>query len=120
MHLYTQLSALAIVTIFVLWYFTSLIKWLRPTFEGEDGKASSKRITGFVLTASGIFMVFTDKMTNIYAVYTLAILLLTGAVYAMVITVAQLIMAAKILKGHKIEEEIPSGEYKVKIQKDEE
>lgn len=110
MHLYIQFSVLAIVTIFVLWYFKSLLKWLKPTFEGEDGKASSKRITGFVLTASGIYMVFTDKMTTIYAVYTLAILLITGAIYAMVITVAQIIMTAKILKGVKIEDEIKDEE----------
>ena len=36
----------------------NLIQWIRPAFEGHDGKASSKRLTTFSLISTIILMAF--------------------------------------------------------------
>lgn len=59
--------------------------WIIPSFEGEDGKASFRRLTAFVLIIFESYMVFGDKIPeesriSLYYANLITILLIIGIV----------------------------------------
>lgn len=62
----------------------NLFKWLKPIFEGDDGKASWKRILIFILTAVIIWMIKNDLIKDMIKLQLVAtifiVILLLGAV----------------------------------------
>lgn len=61
------------------------INWIIPTLEGQDGKASFRRLTALVLILLDIFLVLGDKLLetdriNVYYANLITILLIIGIV----------------------------------------
>lgn len=65
---------------------TSFINWLRPAFQDEKGDASFRRITPFVLTGAGVYMIISDKIPVSDRLSAFYAMLLAAAFYAGLIT----------------------------------
>lgn len=82
-----------------------LIDWIRPSFQDEKGESSFKRLTPFVLTGLAGFMIVTDKIPDADRFASLVALLVTGSVYAGLLTAQQVYGAFIAWKGGSPPEE---------------
>ena len=42
----------------------NIIQWIRPSFEGEDGKSSYRRLSAFYALCMDMYLILADKITN--------------------------------------------------------
>lgn len=75
------------------------IAWIRPSFQDDKGDSSFKRLTPFLLTGLAGFMIITDKIPDRDRFASLVALLVTGAVYAGLLTAQQVYSAFIAWKG---------------------
>lgn len=65
--------------------FMDMVAWIRPTFEGQDGKASFRRFSALTLIILDIYLVVCDKLSesdrlNVYFANLVTVLLIIGIV----------------------------------------
>lgn len=83
--------------------FKKIFNYLKPSFEGNDGKISYRRLTAFVYVITDVWLLVTGKINSIetlHAHYSLLIfiLLLTG-----IITAQNILQVISIRKNNNIE-----------------
>lgn len=76
---------------------TKILQYLKPSFEGIDGKLSYRRASQFVFIVLLSFMVLTGKTETQYQFYTLVALIVAFLLLASIITSQQIIEAIKSL-----------------------
>jgi hypothetical protein len=70
-----------------------LFNYLRPSFEGEDGKFSYRRASQFIFIAISLILVLTKMVITQYGFYALV------ATYTVFLLLAAVISAQQILEG---------------------
>ena len=78
--------------------------WIRPTFEGSDGKLSFRRSTAFVYVIVDLFIIMTGRIASVEMLHVhysilLFILIMTG-----IITVQNLMELMPKFRGGKNEQ----------------
>jgi hypothetical protein len=76
-------------------FATRFLDYLRPTWEGGDGKISYRRASQFVFICLMVFVVVTGKTLTLYGIYTLGILAIVFLLLAAVISFQQVVEGIK-------------------------
>lgn len=76
-------------------FVTRFVDYMRPTWEGGDGKISYRRSSQFVFIFLMVFVVVTGKTLTLYGIWTLVILALVFLLLAAIITGQQIIEGIK-------------------------
>jgi hypothetical protein len=79
--------------------FPIIWNYLKPSWEGEDGKPSYRRMSQLVFIALIIFIVVKGQTQSQYGFYSLIVLCLTFLLLAAIISADQIISCIKGIKG---------------------
>lgn len=102
---YIQIAIIIITCIIVAVKFSTILKWIKPTFEDNQGYASYKRLTAFALLAADFYLLFNDKITTTIMLHVHYSLLTAMLLTAAIITTENIITVLKIVKGKNQEKE---------------
>lgn len=80
--------------------------WIRPTFEGNDGKASGKRLTAFAFMVLVAYFVYADKIVSWFTLYSFLAILGSVLLVWGIITWQNITEFIKLWQNKKDKEEV--------------
>lgn len=90
-----------VLAVLAILYWLGLFKWLKPTLEGDDGKASMKKLIPAHLMALVTYILVDNKLKAEHYIWAFYACLITIAVFLSIITIAQLQRFYSTFRGIK-------------------